>query len=207
MWGAKEMRECDKFLLYVYRKMKKLYLIDQENMKRNRCECDITTKFYDSARIENTRNRGAIRIGKNTHIRGELQTFGRNGKILLGDECFVGENSYIWSTKGILIGNRVLISHNCNIFDNDTHPKNSELRNRQFRAIVSKGQPRNANISEEEVVIEDDVLVCANCIILKGCRIGEKSIIGAGSIVNRDIPPGSIAYGNPLRIKKNEAEL
>lgn len=201
------MKGYDKILLNIYKKMKELYLMDQENLIRNNCECDITTKFYPSARIGNSRNRGSIRIGKNTHIRGELQTFGKNGKILFGDECFLGENSYIWSTKGILIGDRVLISHNCNIFDNDTHPKNSVLRNKQFRAIVSKGQPRNVKISEKEVIIEDDVLICANCTVLKGCRIGKKSIIGAGSIVNRDIPEKSIAYGNPLIIKKNEAEL
>lgn len=201
------MKMYDNILLSVYKKMRKLYLLEQENIKRSRCECDISTKFYASAHIENARNRGSIRIGKNTHIRGDLRTFGRNGKILLGDECFLGENSYIWSIKGISIGNRVLISHNCNVFDNDTHPKNCKLRNRQFRAIIAKGQPQNANIGEKEVVIEDDVLICANCTILKGCRIGEKSIIGVGSVVNRDIPPKSIAYGNPLKIKKNESEF
>lgn len=98
-----------------------------------------------------------------------------------------------------------MISHQCNIIDNDTHPKHSELRYKQFKAIVSRGNPR-IDLNGKRIIIEDDVLICANCIILKGHTIGKRSIVGAGSIVDRDIPSDCIAYGNPLRIKKLEVK-
>ena len=56
---------------------------------------------------------------------------------------------------------------------------------------------------DKEIIIEDDVLIGTNCIVLKGVRIGARSIIGAGSIVTKDIPSDCIAAGNPAIIIKN----
>lgn len=52
------------------------------------------------------------------------------------------------------------------------------------------------------VIIEDGVFVGANAVVIEGCRIGEKSVIGAGAVVTRDIPPHSLAAGTPARIVK-----
>lgn len=54
--------------------------------------------------------------------------------------------------------------------------------------------------SSGKVVIEDNVFVGARTVILKGTRIGKNSIIGAGSIVTHDIPPNSVAAGNPCKV-------
>ena len=56
--------------------------------------------------------------------------------------------------------------------------------------------------SENPIVIEDDVWIGAHSIILKGVTIGARSIIGAGSIVTKDIPCDCIAAGNPCKVKK-----
>jgi len=56
--------------------------------------------------------------------------------------------------------------------------------------------------SDGRVVIEDDTWIGANTLILKNVRIGEGSIIGAGSVVTKDIPPYSIAVGNPAKVIK-----
>ena len=61
----------------------------------------------------------------------------------IGDYCFIGENSYIWSGKKIEIGNRVLIGHNCNIFDNDIHPFDMCIRHEQFKHILLIGHPKD----------------------------------------------------------------
>lgn len=50
------------------------------------------------------------------------------------------------------------------------------------------------------VVIEDDVFIGMNCIILKGVRIGARSIIAAGSVVTKNIPADCIAAGNPAKV-------
>lgn len=55
-------------------------------------------------------------------------------------------------------------------------------------------------------IIEDNVWIGANCIIMKGITIGEGSVIGAGSIVTKDIPPYSIAVGVPAKVIKNRQE-
>ena len=52
------------------------------------------------------------------------------------------------------------------------------------------------------VVIEDGAFIGARCIILKGVRIGRGSVIGAGSVVSRDVPAGVIAAGNPAKVVK-----
>ena len=54
--------------------------------------------------------------------------------------------------------------------------------------------------SSGKIVLEDNVFIGTNAIILKGVTIGKDSIIGAGSVVTRDIPPGSVAAGNPCRV-------
>lgn len=199
------MKLVDRLLYLLYQRME--YIQEEKNnqLRRSRCICSHNTKFYETAVIKNARNRNAIKIGDNTHIRGEIYVFGKNGRIKIGDECFVGANSYIWSAEGIYIGDRVLISHNCNIFDNDIHPKNSVQRNRQFKAIVSIGQPA-IDLKEEAISIGDDVLICANVTILKGVNIGRKSIIGTGTVVTHDVPEKSVAFGNPMVIKHNDAE-
>lgn len=194
-----------RLLYFLYQKMERIKEEKKIRLWRSKCICSDSTKFYEMAAIKNAKSRSAIKIGRNTHIKGEIYAFGKNGRIRIGDECFVGTNSYIWSAAGIHIGDRVLISHNCNIFDNDVHPKNSVERNKQFKSIVSVGQPV-IDLKEKAIIIEDDVLICANVTILKGVHIGRKSIIGTGTLVTHDIPEKSIAFGNPMMIKYNEAE-
>jgi acetyltransferase-like isoleucine patch superfamily enzyme len=54
----------------------------------------------------------------------------------------------------------------------------------------------------KETVIEEDAHIGANAVVLAGVRIGKRSQVGAGSVVTKDIPPFSIAAGNPARVIK-----
>jgi acetyltransferase-like isoleucine patch superfamily enzyme len=64
------------------------------------------------------------------------------------------------------------------------------------------------DIASQEVIIEDDVWIGFNSIILKGVRIGRGAIIGAGSIVTKDIAPWTVNVGNPIQsIKTTETWL
>lgn len=161
------------------------------------------SKIYSCAKIYNMLELPEkIEIGSYTHIKGELLIFKHGGSINIGDYCYVGENTRIWSGISIKIGNRVLISHNCNIFDNDTHPIDPIKRHEQFKHIITKGHPKDINLNDEPVIIEDDVLIGANSTILKGVRIGRGAIIGAGSVVTKSIPPYVLAAGNPAKVIK-----
>lgn len=157
--------------------------------------------IYDTAKIINgLKDRSRIVLGDNCHIKGELLLFGHGGNIEIGDYSYVGPNTYVWSAKRIKIGNRVLISHNCSIFDSDTHPLDPEERHKQFKEIITIGQPKSIDLKEKETVIEDDVLIAANSIILKGVRIGKAAVVGAGSVVTRDVPSYAVVAGNPAKI-------
>jgi acetyltransferase-like isoleucine patch superfamily enzyme len=170
-------------------------------MLRPTCVLGRKAKLFNCARILNGRgDSNSIIIGDNSAIKGELFTFGHGGEISIGSWCYIGEGSKIWSGRKIKIGDRTLISHGVNIFDNLTHPIDSIDRHRQFRDIMTKGHPRNINLGDLPIIIEDDVLIGANAIILRGVHIGRRSIIGAGSVISKNIPEGVIVVGNPGRV-------
>lgn len=151
------------------------------------------TVLMPDASIENLQSKAtSIVLGTNTTIRGRLVVWKHNGKITIGDHCFVGSRTEIWSMSDITIGNRVLISHNVNIIDSNSHSKSAIERHRHYRHIVEQGHPANpellADIPTKPIVIEDDVWISFGCTILKGVRIGARSIIAAGAIVTHDVP-------------------
>lgn len=157
--------------------------------------------LYNTAKIRNNfGDINAITIGAFTHIRGELFTFGHGGKIVIGEYCYLGQESIIWSAKSVVIGDRVLIANNVNIFDNVTHPLNPKARHEQYREIITSGHPRKIGLSEEPVVICNDAWIGCMSIILPGVTISEGAIVGAGSVVTKDVPPYTIVAGNPARI-------
>jgi len=157
--------------------------------------------LYPSAKIINIPgNPELISIASNSHVLGELLVFAHGGKIVVGQDCYIGADSKIWSAGLITIGNRVLISHNVNIFDSHTHPIRASKRHEQFMNITSIGHPTLIDLNESQVLIGDDVWVGAMATILKGVTIGEGAIVGAGSVVTKDVPPWTIVAGNPAKI-------
>ena len=158
--------------------------------------------LYASARISNNlKDPAAIRIGAFTHVRGELLTFGHGGRIELGAYCYVGEGTRLWSADRITVGDRVLISHNVNIFDNDTHPIDDPCaRHAQYVSIITSGHPPRIDLRERPVVIEDDVLIGCQSIVLPGLRVGRGAVVGAGAVVTKDVPQRTVVAGNPARV-------
>ena len=142
----------------------------------------------------------AIVIGKESIIRGELLVFAHGGQITIGDSCFVGAGTRIWSGASICIGNRVLISHNVNIIDNQTHPLSPSRRHAHFMHIYNFGHPKDICLDDKPILIEDDAWIATSSTILRGVRIGKGAIVGAGSVVTRDVPAFCIVGGNPARV-------
>lgn len=165
------------------------------------CSVKPTTRILPTAIIHN--NIGlvdAISVGEHTYVRGELLTFGHGGKISIGDYCYIGEGARIWSSVSVRIGDRVLISHNVNIFDSDTHPIDDFMgRHKQYKDIITTGHPKTIDLGENPVVIEDDVLIACQSIVLKGVTIGRGAVVGAGSVVTRDVAPFTLVAGNPAK--------
>jgi acetyltransferase-like isoleucine patch superfamily enzyme len=91
----------------------------------------------------------------------------------------------------ISIGNNVLVGGNTVIYDTDFHSLDPSLR--------SSRNTDELNTRWGAVIIDDNVFIGAHSTILKGVHIGKNSVVGAGSVVTKSIPPNEIWAGNPAR--------
>lgn len=111
----------------------------------------------------------------------------KSGKIVIGSHCLVCPGTRIQSASAIHIGNDCMMAQNVVITDADWHDI----------------YDRSASIGNtEEVVIGNNVWIGDSAMICKGVHIGENAIIGAGSVVVKDIPANAIAAGNPASVLK-----
>lgn len=121
-----------------------------------------STKLSPDTIIHNPSNdKTKVKIGNRCIIsEAELALFWHGGQIRIGDECFIGKGTRIWSGKKITIGNNVLISYNVSIHDNGSHPLNSSERREDFKYLYKTGKLREANnydLKDAEVSIGDNV--------------------------------------------------
>ena len=107
-------------------------------------------------------------------------------KTSIGDGTFINHNAYFMDGGTITIGVHCFIGPNCGIYT-AKHPLLAEERNRG----LEKALP---------IVIGNNVWLGGDVKIMPGVTIGESSVIGAGSVVTKDIPAGVIAVGNPCRV-------
>lgn len=117
-----------------------------------------------------------------------ISTFKENAVIEVGNN-FAMTGGTLCAFNCITIGNNVALGANTTIVDTDFHPLIPEYR---------LAHPADAQTAR--VVIEDNVFIGMNSLILKGVTIGEGSVIGAGSVVTRDVPSRVIAAGNPAKV-------
>jgi maltose O-acetyltransferase len=106
--------------------------------------------------------------------------------ITLGDKVYLNFNCVILDVTTVDIGEGVLIGPNVQIYT-ATHPLDWKLR----KEGLENAKP---------VFIGSHVWIGGGSIILPGVKIGDRSVIGAGSVVTKDIPPDVLAVGNPCRV-------
>ncbi|MCK1475461.1 acetyltransferase-like isoleucine patch superfamily enzyme [Bradyrhizobium sp. LM6.10] len=178
-----------------------LHYIVQRLVGRATCRLERDAFLAHSARIRNALGKSErIVIGSHSHVRGELMILGHGGQITIGEWCYVGVGTRIWSGASIDIGNRVLISHSVNIFDNLSHPIRASERHEQAKQIFSTGHPRQLSLDDRPIKICDDAWIGACAMVMRGVTIGEGGIVAAGAVVTKDVPAYSIVAGNPATI-------
>ncbi|MCC7371961.1 MAG: acyltransferase [Chloroflexi bacterium] len=119
------------------------------------------------------------------HVRSLFTTF-EGGRLVIGDNTTINYGVDIAATGSITIGENVMIGTHVSILDNDFH---------ELEARDTMPQPR-------PVTIADHVWIGNRAIIMPGVTIGEGAAVGAGSVVIADVPPRTLAMGNPARIVK-----
>lgn len=117
-----------------------------------------------------------------------LSTRRPNATLSIGDHFGMTGGSIVCEQR-ITIGHRVTVGANTIISDTDFHPL--EAHHRQISPLDGATAP---------ITIEDEVFIGMSCLILKGVTLGKGCVIGAGSVVTRDVPPRVIAAGNPARM-------
>lgn len=109
-------------------------------------------------------------------------------RINLGKNVFINSNCYLMDGGGITIGDNVFIGPSCGLYT-AVHPLDFESRNKG----LEKALP---------ITIGNNVWLGGNVVILPGVTIGDGCVIGAGSVVTKDIEADSVACGNPCKIVK-----
>lgn len=103
----------------------------------------------------------------------------------IGKACFINHNAYFMDGGGITIGDHVFIGPNCGLYTAN-HPLNAEERNAGLEIALP-------------IRIGNNVWIGADVTILPGVSIGDNAVIGAKSLVTKDVPANTLAFGNPCK--------
>jgi acetyltransferase-like isoleucine patch superfamily enzyme len=146
------------------------------------------------------KNEGKIKLGDNVCLNsypdGEsyktgLTTFLESSSIRIGNNCWLNGTT-IYARSEVIIGDNCMLGHGTIILDNNFHNISIDPVKRRCSEIVSR-----------PIVLGDNVWVGRQSIILKGVNIGDNSIIAAGSVVTKNVPPDQLFGGNPASFIKN----
>jgi acetyltransferase-like isoleucine patch superfamily enzyme len=158
-------------------------------------------RFGPTSRVINPGPAARISVGARTLIDGELLVHDYGGEIAIGEACYVGPGTRIWSGDHLRIGDHVFVAHNVTITDTNAHQIDALERAEHYQRTVVEARPfEKGSIESAPVVIGDHAWINFNAAILKGVTIGEGAIIGAGSVVTKDVPPYVLCAGNPARV-------
>ncbi len=142
-----------------------------------------TVTIQDNTRINSCLESDPI--GGDTHT---IFNTCANGRIEIGRDVGIS-NSTIVAREKVTIADGVRIGGGCRIYDTDFHSLSYEMR-------VSEN---DTDIATRPIRVDNGAFIGAGVIILKGVTVGEKSVVGAGSVVTKSIPPYEIWGGNPAK--------
>lgn len=145
------------------------------------------------------------RIGKHVRIHDFVNIY---GECDIGDECIIGAfveiqpgtiigrkvkiSSHSFICDGVSIEDEVFIGHGV-MFTNDRYP----------RSVFPDGTPVFASDTEVmATIVKRRAAIGSGSTILSGITIGQNSLVGAGSVVTRDVPPNTLVFGTPARIMR-----
>jgi acetyltransferase-like isoleucine patch superfamily enzyme len=135
---------------------------------------------------------GRLTVGENTLFEpGCWLTLGPGAEIRIGRECFLNRGTMLAAADRIEIGDYVMFANGC--FVGDAAHRYDDPDQPVTRQGFEPGRP---------VRIGSNVWFGVNCVVTAGVEVGDRAVIGANSVVTRDVPPGTIAAGVPAKVIK-----
>src|SRR5438067_3712627 len=141
----------------------------------------------------------AVELGKHVSCyAGVSFAIGKEGSCKIGDFTLLN-GALVMAEARIEIGSHCLVSWNVGIADSDFHPLEPAQRliDAQALAPYFKNRPPRPKLKTAPVKIGDNGWIGMNAVILKGVTIGENSVVAAGSVVTKSVPPNAVVAGNP----------
>ena len=176
------------------------FILSRLNAEWYRYLCAVRGRRFQCGRNLRVRDRldisgpGRVILGDNVLVEGgpfkinSLYTFKEDAEILIGSNSYLN-GLRVSCSKKVKIGKWCLFA-DVRIIDNDQH---SVFPNRWSPEVPVESRP---------VIIEDNVWVGLATVIIKGVTIGSNSVVAAGAVVTRDVPPNCVVGGNPARMIK-----
>ena len=157
--------------------------------------------------LRSSEDRVYVTIGNDSVINATIN-MGRCN-IEIGDRVMINDGTTFYCVNGISIGNDVMISWGCTIIDNNAHSiisaeRLKDLANarKEYEAGTIGNNTDWSVVENAPIVIKDKVWIGFNSIIMKGVTIGEGAVVGAGSVVTKDVPDYAVVGGNPAKVIK-----
>lgn len=166
--------------------------LSEERMENKRKIYDYNLTRPDDVEKQDEIIRSILgKAGKNVHIEAPFHCdYGKN--ITVGDNFFANYNCTILDVGNVVIGDNVMFAPNVSIYTAG-HPIHPDSRNSGYEYGIA-------------ITIGDNVWVGGNVVITPGVKIGNNVVIGAGSVVTKDLPDNVIAVGNPCRVLREITE-
>ena len=165
-------------------------LINAQLSIRGKARVPLSVRLAGRVRL---RGDGDVEFGQGVTLAGDIVPLEfvsyKGARISIGDHTFINYGSSISAYKQVEIGRHCLLGHHTLIVDRNEHGVDQ-------REMV----PPPA-----QVIIEDHVWIGSRVVVLPGVLIGHHSVIGAGSVVTKDIPANCLAVGNPARVVRGFA--
>jgi acetyltransferase-like isoleucine patch superfamily enzyme len=160
-------------------------LINAQLYLRGKARLPLSVRLTGRIRL---RGDGDVEFGQGVTLMGDIVPIEfvsyKDARISIGDHTFINYGSSISAYKQVKIGRHCLLGHHTLIVDRNEHGV----------------EQREVAPPPAQVIIDDHVWIGSRVIILPGVLVGHHSVIGAGSVVTRDIPANCLAVGNPARV-------
>lgn len=156
-----------------------------------------------------------VLIGENNLLGASIILETKEAKVEIGDNVYMG-NIQIICKSHIKFGNNILVAWGATFYDHDSHSLDYLERREDIRNALSDFNNHKGNylknknwsiVNSKPITIGDDTWIGTEALILKGVTIGKGAIVGAHSVVTKDVPPFTVVAGNPAKVVKELSRI